>query len=95
MQRLLAEATGTNARLRRLLPGPVIIAQAALRRLRGTSTRATCFAPQRREPTAEHEGANRDLADTRSLRTLAADFGVSDETVRAVVSPPSPVDRVG
>jgi hypothetical protein len=27
----------------------------------------------------------RALSDTKSLRSLAADFGVSDETVRAII----------
>ena len=35
--------------------------------------------------TLEQEHAIRALAGTKSLRTLAADFGVSHETIRAVV----------
>jgi hypothetical protein len=39
-----------------------------------------------RKLTLAHESTTRALAGTRSLRPLAANFGVSHETVRAVVS---------
>jgi len=35
--------------------------------------------------TADQESAIRSLAATKSLRSLAADFGVSHETVRSVL----------
>ena len=38
-----------------------------------------------RKLTLEKESAIRPLAATRSLRSLAADFGVSHETIRAVL----------
>jgi hypothetical protein len=38
-----------------------------------------------RKLTAADEAAIRALAGTRSLRALAADFGVSHETVRAII----------
>jgi hypothetical protein len=38
-----------------------------------------------RKLTAEHEAAIRSFASTKSLRSLAADFGVSHETIRAVI----------
>ncbi len=38
-----------------------------------------------RRLTVEQESAIRSLAGTRSLRSLAVDFGVSHETIRAVV----------
>jgi transposase len=38
-----------------------------------------------RKLTAEQESAIHALAETRSLRTVAADFGVSHETIRAVL----------
>jgi hypothetical protein len=38
-----------------------------------------------RKLTAEQEAAIRSLVGTESLRSLAADFGVSHETIRAVV----------
>jgi len=41
--------------------------------------------------TAEQEVAIRALAGTKSLRSLAADYGVSHETIRAVVRQDRPV----
>jgi hypothetical protein len=40
-----------------------------------------------RKLTSEQESAVRALARSKSLRSLAADFGVSHETIRAVVRP--------
>ena len=42
----------------------------------------------RRKLTPDQEAAIRSLAGTKSLRALAADFGVSHETVRAVLRRP-------
>ena len=66
-------------------PGIVVIAEAPPRRVSGRSKRASYQAPRRRKLSPEQEAAIRALAQTRSLRALAADFGVSHETVRAVL----------
>ena len=50
----------------------------------GRSKRAAYHAPRRRKLSPDQEAAIRALAATKSLRSLAADFGVSHETVRAV-----------
>jgi hypothetical protein len=47
------------------------------------------IAPARRL-TPEQEVSIRALAGTRSLRSLAAEFGVSHETIRAVVRQENP-----
>ncbi len=41
--------------------------------------------PRRQKLSPEQEAALRAQAGTKSLRTLAAEFGVSHETVRAVL----------
>ena len=41
--------------------------------------------PRRRKLTAEQESAIRANAGNRSLRELAAEFGVSHETVRSIL----------
>ena len=46
-----------------------------------------------RKLTPEQESAIRALASTRSLRSLAVDFGVSHETIRAVVRQERPATR--
>ena len=51
----------------------------------GQSKRASSHIPRQRKLSPEQEGAILALAATRSLRALAADFGVSHETVRAVL----------
>ncbi len=51
----------------------------------GQSKRVGDHSPRRRKLSAEQEAAIRALAATRSLRTLAAEFGVSHETVRSVL----------
>jgi FixJ family two-component response regulator len=43
------------------------------------------YRARRHKLTPEQEGTIRTLAATKSLRSLAADFGVSHETVRAVL----------
>ena len=62
----------------------VVIAEAPPRRVSGRSKRASYQTPRRRKLTPEQEDVIRALAATKSLRSLAADFGVSHETVRAV-----------
>ena len=54
-------------------------------RLSGKSLRASYHEPRKRKLTAEQEAAIRAEAGARSLRELAADFGVSHETVRVVL----------
>ena len=57
----------------------------AVRRVVGTSGRAPYSSERPRELSAEERVAIRVLASTKSLRSLAADFGVSHETVRRVL----------
>ena len=71
--------------MRHLPPGLVVIAEAPPRRVSGRSERASYHAPRRRKLTPEQEAAIRALAGTRSLRALAAEFGVSHETVRTAL----------
>ena len=54
-------------------------------RVSGRSQRATYYTPCRRKLTAEQEAAIRALVATKSLRSLADEFGVSHETIRAVL----------
>ena len=76
---------GSDARLRHLPPGSVAIAGAPPRRLSGRSKRAAYHTPRRRKLSPDQEAAIRRLAAAKSLRELAAEFGVSHETVRAVL----------
>jgi hypothetical protein len=48
---------------------------------------------QARTPGRGRPGRHRAAAEGRNLRDVAADFGVSHETVRSIVGPPSPVGR--
>ena len=52
--------------------------------MRGQSRRAAYHSPRRRKLSPEQEAAIRAQAGIRTLRELAADFGVSHETVRSV-----------
>ena len=70
--------------MRHLPPGLVVIAEAPPRRASGRSRRAAYHAPRRRKLSPEQEAAIRASAGSRTLRDLAAEFGVSHETVRAV-----------
>ena len=63
----------------------VIIATAPARRMTGRSGRAPSQIARVRQLSPDQEAAIRALAQTKSLRSLAADFGVSHETVRAVL----------
>ena len=65
---------------------PIDVAVAPPRRVSGPSQRSSYQAPRRRTLSSEQEAAIRALAATRSLRSLAAEFGVSHETVRAVLA---------
>ncbi len=75
---------GSLARLRHA-PGYVVIAKAPERQPAGRSRREGYQTPRARKLTPEQEKAIRALAGTGSLRSLAADFGVSHETVRAAL----------
>ena len=81
---------GSVARLRHEF-GVVVIAEAPPRRVAGRSERAPYHAPRRRKLSPEQEAAIRANAGNRTLRELAADFGVSHETVRAVCRRQEPV----
>ncbi len=63
----------------------MVIAAAPPRRVSGQSGRAVPHVAQPRKLSLDQESAIRTLAQTKSLRSLAADFGVSHETVRAIV----------
>ncbi len=54
------------------------------RRYVGYSQRDTYQVPRRRKLLSEQEAAVRAQAGNRSLRELAAEFGVSHETIRVV-----------
>ena len=58
------------------------------RRVIGRSRRAAYQEPRRRKLSPEQEAVIRAVAGTKSLRALAADVGVSHETVRAVLRVP-------
>ena len=53
--------------------------------LRGETPSPRRYRTRARKLTPEQESAIRALAETKSLRSLAADFGVSHETIRTVV----------
>jgi hypothetical protein len=55
------------------------------RQPRGNVSTCPRYRARARKLTAQQEAAIRALAGSRSLRSLAADFGVSCETIRAVV----------
>jgi hypothetical protein len=63
----------------------VVIAAVPPRRVNGRSRRASCGTPRQRKLSSEQEATIRALVQTRSLHSLAAEFGVSHETVRAVL----------
>jgi site-specific DNA recombinase len=70
--------------------GYVWLADAPERRPVGRSRRAATHAPRLRKLSPDQAVAVRALAMTKSLRSLAADFGVSHETIRTVVRQPEP-----
>ena len=74
---------------------PISVAAPAPRRVSGRSQRASYHTPRRRKLTHEQEAAIRAGAGNRSLRELAAEFGVSHETVRAVLRGPRSADVGG
>ena len=64
---------------------PIDIAPVPPLRLSGRSQRASSQVPRRRKPTPDREATICTLASSLSLRSLATDFGVSHETIRAVI----------
>lgn len=65
--------------------GFVLVGLPPTRRTVGASGRAPYSHGRPRELATDERAAIRALAHTKSLRALAADFGVSHETVRAVL----------
>ncbi len=63
----------------------MVIAATPPHRVSGQSGRAAPDIAQPRKLSIDQESAIRALAATKSLRSLATDFGVSHETVRSVV----------
>ena len=64
---------------------PIDIAIVPPRRVSGCSRRTSYHAPRRRKLSSEQEAAMRREARNRTLRELAAAFGVSHETIRRVL----------
>jgi hypothetical protein len=62
----------------------VVIAEAPLRCASGRSQRTSYQTPRQRKLSHVQESAIRALAATKRLRSLAAEFGVSHETVRVI-----------
>ena len=56
------------------------------RRVSGRSKRTSYHAPRRRKLSSAQEATIRSEAGNRTLRELAAEFGVSHETVRRVLA---------
>ena len=71
----------------------MVIAESPPRRVSGRSKRASYQSARQRKLSPEQEAAIRACGGHRSLRELAAAFGVSHETVRAVVRAVSRADR--
>jgi hypothetical protein len=67
----------------------VVITSAPPRRAVGTSGREAYQNPRSRKLSLEQEAAIRRQAGNRTLRELAADFGVSHETIRTVLREPA------
>ncbi|MDP9363299.1 MAG: GntR family transcriptional regulator [Chloroflexota bacterium] len=65
--------------------GALLFAEPPPRRCVGPSRRDTYHEPRWRKLSQEQEAAIRASAGIRTLRELAADFGVSHETVRAAL----------
>ena len=69
---------------------PIDIAPVPPRRLSGKSQRVSAQVPRVRKLTPDRIAAIRAQAGSKSLRSLAADFQVSHETIRAVVRQKAP-----
>ena len=68
-----------------LPPGAILVASPPTRRGVGRSGRSSYQRTRPRRLSPEEREAIRALAPNRTLRELAAEFGVSHETVRAVL----------
>jgi hypothetical protein len=64
---------------------PIDIAAVPPRRVSGKSQRVSAQVPRQRKLLPDQVTTLRALAGSKSLRALAADFGVSHETIRALV----------
>ena len=64
---------------------PIDIAPVPPRRVSGRSKRTAYHAPRRRKLSREQAAAIRSEAGNRTLRDLAAAFGVSHETIRTLL----------
>jgi hypothetical protein len=77
---------GSDSHLRHVLDGTVVIAAAPERSRSGVSRRESYQRPRPRKLTIEERDAIRSEANReRSLRSVAGAFGVSHETIRAVL----------
>ena len=63
---------------------PIVVTVVPARRVSGQSRRPSYQTPRRRKLTSEQEAAIRASGGNRTLRELAAEFGVSHETIRSV-----------
>lgn len=79
----MCESDGLRSHNCILPPGAILIAVTPPRRP-AVTTRQGSFTP-RRKLTPEQEVAIQTCSAAESLRSLAADFGVNHETIRAVV----------
>jgi hypothetical protein len=70
------DSTGTD---------PIEIAPVPPRRVSGRSQRTPYHAQRRRKLSSEQEETIRSEAGNRTLRDLAAEYGVSHETIRTVL----------
>src|SRR5690349_19043041 len=76
-----------------ILPvGAMVIAQPRARRHVGRSRRVSYRSPRQRKLSPEQVEAIRASAANSTLRELAAEFGVSHETIRAAVRTCAPVE---
>ena len=71
--------------MRHLPPDSVVIAVVPPRRVSGRSQRAPYQAPRPRKLSPELVAVIWTLAASKSLRSLAADFGVSHQTIRTLL----------
>ena len=68
---------------------PIDIGPVPPRRLSGRSRRASYQSPRRSKLTTSQKATIRANAASRTLRELAAEFGVSHETIRTVLREPA------
>ena len=79
------EATGVGPSLAPLPSGAIVIAEPPERRSVGRSCRSSYQRPRSRRLSPSEREAVCALAPNRSLREVAADFGVSHETIRSIL----------